>query len=302
MKNPRFFTRILPAVLILTVGFSACKDTSQLDQLTDEEISVIVAVASETLADQTEGFMTDVYDMQRNLNYSNIDLLVGGFARQVGPNPGNPGTIPNWRRNENNVVRSYNPTTGLHTFSYDRTHTAGPFSKSASANLTYQFLSPTARFIQYPGRDTVETVRFRGVRSMSMAGPARTSSNERAAEWVLSGLSTSNVYTFSGTQTNEGEMTMQNRVNGMMSREFRMRYRFVDVTIENRLNESDELETLISGTMTYEIDITQVVNGETKVRQESGTIDLTGDGNAVLRIMGLRKSFNIDLSTGEVEE
>jgi hypothetical protein len=302
MKTSTFFTRIIPVVLIASIGFTACKDSSQLDSLSDEDISVIVAVAAETLGDQTEGFMTDVYDVQRNLNYSNIQMPSGALGRQVGPNPGNPGNVPAWRRNENNVSRSYNPETGIHTFSYDRTHTMGEFSKSMSANLQYQFLSPTERFIQFPGRDTVETVRFTGVRNMDMAARGRTSSSERTADWVLSGLSTSNVFTFSGTQSNTGEMTVENRLRGNMSREFSIRYRFVDVTIENQLNESDELETLVSGTMTYEIDIKMIVNGEEKVRQETGSVDLTGDGKAVLRIMGLRNTYRINLETGEVQD
>jgi hypothetical protein len=302
MKTTPFINKILPLVLIASIGFTACKDSSQLDKLTDEEIKVIVAVAGETLGDQTEGFMTDVYDVQRNLNYSNLQATSGALSRQVGPNPGNPGTVPAWRRNENNVSRSYNPETGVHTFSYDRTHAMGEFSKSMSANLNYQFLSPTDRFIQFPGRDTVETVRFNGVRSANMTAPGRSSIAERSADWVLSGLSSSNIYTFSGTQSNSGEMTVGNRIRGTMSREFSMRYRFVDVTIQNQLNESDELETLVSGTMTYEIDIKQIVNGEEKVRQETGSVDLTGDGKAVLRIMGLRNTYRINLATGEVQE
>lgn len=282
-------------VMALAVGLtlSACKESSQIDKVSDEDVEALTLIVSQTLSDQNEGFMTDVYDVQRNLNV--------GTASKAQTGPQNRPAERDWRGGESGHERTYNPEDGTHTFSYTRSFTREQFSKSMSATQTYIFYSPDGEFVEFPRQEEVASIRFDGSRNLTMSTRMTSSVSDRSANWFLSGLTTT-THTLTGTQSNIGQMTVENPRRGTMSRVYSMVYTFADVTIEKDIREEGTLEDNISGTISYEINLKRTVNGEEVVREMSGTIDLAGNGKAILRVKGLSNVYQINLADGTVSE
>jgi hypothetical protein len=87
------------------------------------------------------------------------------------------------------------------------------------------------------------------------------------------------------------------------SREFSLRLNIVDVTIQKPTDDGEEpLEGRITGTLEYQAEITlTTANGTERTNTYRGTVELEGNGRALLRIMGLRAPFAINLANGDVE-
>ncbi len=295
MKNNIFIKNGFAIALMLTVTLNACKESSLESTMSDEDIEVLTAIVAKSVADQNEGFITDVYDVQRGLSFDG-----NTSARKESDN--NIASGPEWRGGESNHSRSYDPETGVHTFEYKRSFVRPAMSKTMTATLKYIFYAPDESFVEFPARQTVESIDFRGMRTLSITTPNVVNNSQSRGTWTLSGLSTGNIHTFQGTQTNSGSMSVRTRERGFANRTYSIEYQFVDVTIEKALRDSDQLEDKISGTVRFKAEIKQTVNGEETVRSAEGTLDLTGNGTALLRITGLRNVYQINLATGDVSQ
>ena len=64
----------------------------------------------------------------------------------------------------------------------------------------------------------------------------------------------------------------------------------------------EDLENEITGSLQYTMLLTRTVDGETSERTVEGTIELEGNGRALLRFNGLRQLYRINLTDGEVED
>jgi hypothetical protein len=120
---------------------------------------------------------------------------------------------------------------------------------------------------------------------------------------VLDGLEDgTSVMTLSGTQTHVGTQEVE-RGDAIRSRAFSLRLNIVDVSIQKPTDDGDEpLEGRITGTLEYQAEITLVTaNGTERTNTYRGTVDLEGNGRALLRVMGLRAPIAIDLANGDVE-
>lgn len=296
MKNYTFIKLMFFLALAVSVTLSACKESSQIDKVSDEDIEALTLIVSETLSDKNDGLVTDIYDVQRNLSYGSNTAGKANTSEISSPE----------RREhaggERNMTRGYDPDTGIHSFSYEREFVRGEFYKYMSASMQYIFYAPDESFVQYPGREEVEAIRFTGNRELIINRPMVSSQAQRSANWFLSGLSSGNVHTLSGSQSSSGDITINNPQRGTMSRSYEMNLQFVDVTIEKALRDADIVEDNISGRIQYETIIIRTVNGEEEVREISGTIELTGNGSALLRIMGLNRVYRINLADGAVSE
>lgn len=284
--------RILP-FLLLTVGLSACSEADKTPSLSDEDTQVIQAAVATALADQNDGVMAELYDVTKELRFG--APISGSVQNERPPRPGHGG--------ERNYSRTYDPATGKHVISFEHSFTAPGISKSMSVYQEYIFTNPDGAFVQFPGRFEVASIAFTGRREGSMTTPRHSSETNRRAQWTMSGLqSGSSTIVLNGSQTNEGEMTVNLREGGSASREYSMSLSFADVNIDKSFQADSTLEDKVSGTITFEHTMKHTLpNGEVREKTNTGSIELTGDGRALLRIMGVRSLFAINLSTGAVE-
>lgn len=284
--------RILP-FLLLAVGFSACSEVDKTPSISEEDTQVIQASVSAALADQNDGVMTELYDVTSTLRFG--APVSGSVQNERPPRPGHGG--------ERNYTRTYDPATGKHVIAYEHSFSGPGISKSMSVYQEYIFTNPDGAFVQFPGRSEVATIAFTGRREGSMTTPRHSSESSRRAQWTMTGLeNSSSTIVLNGTQANEGDMTVTLREGGTASREYTMTMTFADVNIDKSFQADSTLEDKVSGTITFEHTMKHTLpNGEVREKTNSGSIELTGDGRALLRIMGLRTLYRINLATGDVE-
>lgn len=282
-------------LLFLFVGLIACKEADNSASLSEEDLQVVTLAVSEALADETDGVMTELYDLQNNLAFGRTSSDVGVLhGPQRGPRPG--------QGDPRNQVRTYDPATGKHVIQFERNFTGGGVTKSQNVYLEYIFTNPDGAFVEFPGREEVAQVQFTGTREGSISGPRRSSTTSRSATWLMQGMETaSTTIRLNGTQENSGTMS-GSTPNGDFSREFTLTLGFADVTLDKSFEADSTLENKVTGTITFNMTMKHTLpNGEIREKTNQGSIDLAGNGKALLRIMGIRTLFAINLATGDVE-
>lgn len=281
---------IIYAAVLLT--FVSCAESIQIAD-DDQDLEALTMIIAETLSDKNDGFITEMYDFTTEFTGPKISSPAKGLASS-GPRPGHG--------KPQNLVKTYDPETGKHTLEFERSFSNPMISKSQQVHLEYIFTSIDGSFIEFPQNTPYATVSFMGVRTGSISTPRKSSTAEREANWLMSGFEPeSDVITMSGLQSNQGSMVVSTK-NGDLSKEYTLSMSFENVTLDKSFREDSTLENKLSGTIQFEMNAVHTLpNGEIKEKSNSGTIDLAGNGKALLRIMGIRKVFAIDLKDGDVE-
>lgn len=287
------------AGLLLAFTFTACDtvNTSQ-ETLSDEDINAIQAVVADALSDQGEGFISELYDITGDISPTGMEEVQRSIAGETTATQSRPR-----RGHDSNYNGNYDPETGWHTIAFRRLYEGPLFEKYMAAMLKYRFSTDNERWIEWPRRfaDHIYTVEFQGEREGYAKGAFRNSEYLRKGAWVLSGYNT-DIMELAGRQNNTGSMSVVQRDGGTIEREFDLRFEIVDVTIAKPNREEERLEHLVTGTINYWITLTHTRNGGSRVVESRGSIDLNGDGSALMRLMGLSRVVSIDLATGEVDQ
>ena len=278
-------------------------DDPEIVSLSEADIEAASAVMAETLSDQNEGMMADLNDMTANIGALGLEYDRRRFWRDPLRRP--------CRGVNREYDRTYDETTGTHTIDYSRTHEGNNCEKSVAVQLNYIFTDEAGGFIATPraSASQIAEIAFEGSRIGSgtyttRRDAERTRSFEQTGSWNLSGLQSS-VATLEGSQEANGDYSYQ-RPDSLgnlvtVSGTYTIQLNTVDVTIA-QANEEEDLENEISGSLSYTIMMTRTVDGETATRDIEGTVELEGNGRALLRFNGLRQLYRISLSDGEVEE
>lgn len=303
----KWFTRLssLALVGVLALGLTACETINETEtaQLSEEEEAVLTSVVADGLALETDGLMAGVYD-------ATADVTPEGLAYRYGYNHENHMGRGPWH-GDHDFVAVYDPATGEHTIAFERTIDTPRMEKSMSTELVYIFQDAEGGFLEFPrlDADAVASVAFEGERSGSMAVERtrgqqqglHTSDFVHTANWVLSGVD-ADVMTLEGSQARSGSSTIETRRLGTLERTFSMSMNLIDVTIASPTSDEQSLENVVSGTIEFAVAVTITKDGETTTREYEGTIELTSDGYALMRVLGLRHLFRIDLYDGDVVE
>jgi hypothetical protein len=304
---------ILKRVAVLSAFFAftltGCdilnNDESEVVAMTAEDLELASELMAESLADQSEGLMADLNDMTARVD--NQRLLYSG--RNFWNNPG----LRPCRGFNRDYSRNYDPATGTFTISYSRQHQSENCTKSVDVNLEYVFTDSTGGFVAEPivNRQQIAEIAFTGTRTGTAAytygsGDTRSATMEQVAQWNLAGLNgTGAVATLSGTQTKEGTFSRTMGDSLTVEGSFTLTMETVDVTISQTALAGDstasdnDLETNVTGTISYRMSLTETINGETTLKETEGTIDLAGDGHALLRFLGLNPIYRINLRDGQ---
>ena len=293
-------------ILLLFVVTSGCdslnNEEPEVAAITEADLEAASSIMAESLSDQNEGMMANLNDMTANVGLQNLTYERRRFSRNSDLRPCRGANLE--------YERTYDESTGVHSIDYTRTHEGPTCEKSVEVNLNYIFTDGDGGFIATPvaSASEISEIAFDGTRMgssthTSRRGQERTRSFEQTGEWNLSGLLT-NIATLNGTQTSSGDYsfvrpdTSGNEIQ--VSGTYSMELNTVDVTITQTETE-DDLENQISGQLQYTINMTRTVDGETSEKAIEGTVELEGNGRALLRFNGLRQLYRIQLSDGEVE-
>ncbi|MFY0697930.1 MAG: hypothetical protein JXR11_08780 [Balneola sp.] len=299
MKSLQNISKLTLLGLSLLVTFAACSAVNNdVDTLSDEDIELATQIIGESVSDENSGIMSSMYDAVSTVGDDGISY--GNDHRKVDPD-GRSG-----RGRENNYSYSYDPDTGTHTLEYNRSVNHGEFSKNIALLNTYIFKSPEGDFIARPraNADSIESVDFTGNKSGSVNSRRGSSEFARADTFAIAGLhSTSSIVSIDGTHHGEGSASGFTRDSVEVSRDFTVDIEFLNVEIEKDSVEANgNLEQGVTGTLNYSIVLNKAFGDEADTQVIEGTIELTGDGTALLRFKKVAKVVRFSLKDGSTED
>ncbi|MFK7847527.1 MAG: hypothetical protein AB8G77_19705 [Rhodothermales bacterium] len=293
--------------LLLVFAATGCdalnNEEPEVAALTEDDLEAASSILAESLSDQNEGLMANLNDMTADIGTSQLSHTSRRFWS-------NPGLRP-CRGEDRAFEKTYDETTGVHSINYSRQNESEICSKDVVVSLNYTFSDSIGNFIATPrvDKDMISEIAFTGTRVGSGSYISRRGSRsltfDQAGEWNLSGLQ-SNVASLRGSQKNDGsfEYTKPDSagVDQTRSGVYNLEFNTEDVTITQSSSENSDLETQITGTIQYTMTMEKTTNGETEMQDVEGTIELEGNGRALLRFLGLRKIYRVSLDSGDVTD
>ena len=299
-------TKFAPALLMIFLVLTGCdslnNEEPEVGALTEEDLEAASSIMAESLSDEKEGMMSDLYDMTANVEGQRLSYSGRRFWRDPILRP--------CRGTNFEYDKTYDATTGIHAVTYQRMHENENCQKTVDVSLNYIFTDSDGNFIATPrvNASDISEIAYEGSRSgsgtyTSRRGGEQFRSFNQTGSWNLSGLQ-SNIATLTGEQTNAGEYSYQrpDSTGELQTRTgtYTITLETVDVTLAQSAGEED-LENELTGSIQYTISMTRTVNGETETKEAEGVIELEGNGRALLRFNGLRQLYRVSLRDGEVE-
>lgn len=288
---------------VLLLVLSSCSISGvdkQSDDITEEDLQAAGQILGESLSDETSGIMG-------SLNDAITGISSDGFVRTTSAKSLNDDDDENsGRGRESNFSYSYDPETGIHTLAFLRSVTKANFSKSVTDTLKYIFTDNNGSFIAFPrvNRERIESIDFKGFREGTVNSPSRNSFFARKDTFLIDGVSqASNVLSIDGKHNGEGNFEGTNDEGNPLERDYELEINFLNVEIDKAVVQANQsLEQGVTGTLTYELIVEKVNNGSSSTKTIRGTIEMNGDGTALLRFERFRKLFRINLDDGDVRD
>jgi hypothetical protein len=293
-------------ITLLAFGAFACE--KQAPSVNDADLFAAAKMIGETLSDQRDGLVSTLFDATA-VPVNGTMQLGGFFAKELAEDelatPGGLGMTPGMggmhgRGSERGVTITYDSLTGVHTITFQRSVSRGDFSKSVSFVHKIIYRNAAGAFLRFPRRQQVASVEFEGTRTGSVNGPLGASNFKRDGAFTQSGLeAASTKIDFNGTFSGEGSHTFTNVDSVQETRAMVFNYKLRNISIEkSALKLEQPLSEGVTGAIDYKVKITKTINGASEVQELEGTIELNGDGTALLEYLGRGSKFILDLNTG----
>lgn len=302
-NSPNIFQRNIRGVLLLMLagltaaGCSNLTSTSTNSTPDLQEVQAASQIIGESMASNSDGMMSSMGDVAIADN--------NGYNFSVNPALRIPyGTSgDSTREGDLNFTITYDTTTGLHTISYDRSVSTENVSKEVHVRLEITFRDSTGAFMRFPSTGKLESIDFKDIRKGSFKSDKKNTTFNRQDTMLLTGLRpSSDIVAINGSHNGSGDYQWTDSTGTLRERTYNVRIVFVDVTISKSDISTSDLSQGVTGTLTYDITLNNK-NGSSNTRKHlSGTIELNGDGTALLRFAHFPKRFLIYLKTGNVEE
>jgi len=312
--NPKYFRYL--AVLAFTVmitALSGCtldgiSDTEQQEEVTQADLEAASRILGESLSDENDGVMASLNDALTTVSSSGFETQgtflkqkSGGNTVQTHDDDSNTG-----RGEERNFSYSYSSATGIHTITFERVVHDGEYYKSVSDTLKYVFTDANGEFIAFPRQEKsrIETIDYKGKRIGQIQSPERESEFARQDTFFIDGASeASNILAIDGVHHGNGDLSTTDDAGNPISRSYSTSINFLDIQIDKAVvAENGSLEHGVTGTLSWEMTITHTTNGQTRTKTIRGTVEMNGDGTALLRFEGFTKLFLINLDDGHVRD
>lgn len=305
------FSRIL-ALLFMAGILSACtlgdiSDDLNSSELSPEEIEEASQIMGQTLSDDNDGVFASLNDALTNISSDEFGSASRFKNDDHGRGHGNNGNNDrSGRGNENNYEYEYDPETGIHTISFDRSVDNENFKKSVSALMTYLFTSIDGEFIANPkeNHERIENIDFTSSKTGTMQNRFRKSEFSRADTFAITGASdATNILTIDGKHYGNGVFQGVRGNGDTFEKTYVNEINFLDIQIDKTLTQQNgSLEEGVTGVLTYEMTLYKNNNGEEDTKTITGTIEMNGDGTALLRFEKITKLFRVHLGSGFVTD
>ncbi len=291
----------IAALLLVITGCSISGVDKQDEEITQEDLQAASQIIGESLSDETSGIMGSLNDALTGISSDGFVRTTSAKSLSDDDDDDNSG-----RGRESNFTYSYDPETGTHTLTFLRSITKPNFSKSVKDTLKYIFTDNSGAFIAAPrvNRERIETIDFKGSREGNVNTPRKNSFFVRNDTFLIDGVSeASNLLLIDGVHNGEGNFEKTNDQGNTVDRSYELEINFLDVQIDKSVvRQNQSLEQGVTGTLTYEMIVEKTNNGSSSTKTIRGTVEMNGDGTALLRFERFQKLFQINLDDGDVRD
>ena len=299
MKSIKNISKLTLLGLSLMVIFAACSAVNnEVESLSDEDIELATQIIGESVSDDNSGIISSMYDAVSTVDKDGIAYNANKAKENHDDRNG--------RGREGSYSYTYDPTTGTHTLEYNRSVNKGDFEKSVSLLNTYVYTSPEGEFIARPraNKDSIESVDFTGSKSGFVNSRFRNSEFARLDTFAIAGLhSTSSIVSVDGKHYGQGNASGTTSDSVLASRDYTVNIEFLNVEIDKDSVEANgNLEQGVTGTLNYSIVLNKTIGDVLDSEVIEGTIELTGDGTALLRFNKVAKIVRFSLKDGREQD
>ena len=293
---------ILLLITVLSIGFWSCSSVTNNTELTsDADLDMAAEIMGSSISDQESGLMNSVYDGLSNVSATGISygknqsfLLKSNKEDRSG------------RGFERSFSHSYDSTTGIHTLSFERSFEKGLFSSSISTLQELQYTDLEGNFIARPKlrRNDVNQIQLLSTKTGTHNNPRKSSEFTKIDSLHFSGLhSTQNRVLMDGVHQNFGSGEAVLRDSSTHARSYEVEVSFNNIVInKDTLSTYGKLENAVSGTLTYRMVMSKVINGVPEEKMIEGTIDLEEDGTALMKFYNYDRTYRLGLKDGDIRE
>lgn len=295
-----FFSVFMLAMLSGCTLSGIDKDSNQ--EITEADLQAASQILGESLSDENSGVMSSLNDALTTVSES-------GFIRAKQATTLN-GEVDDddksGRGTETNFSYRYDPETGTHTIAFKRKVYEGAFSKEVTDTLKYIFTDNNNQFIAYPREqeDRIETIDFKGFRQGNIQSLEKNSFFTRKDTFLIDGLSeTSAVLNIDGVHHGNGDLQKTTDDGGTIENTYSIVINFLNINIDKEVVRTNQsLEQGVTGTLSWSMEFNRTSGGSSETKTVEGTIEMAGDGTALLRFEGFAKLFQINLDDGHVRD
>ncbi|MEX2603162.1 MAG: hypothetical protein WD361_03115 [Gracilimonas sp.] len=289
---------------LLALAMSACtlgdvSDELNNNELTAEEMEEASQIIGQSLSDDNDGVFSSLNDALSNVSSD-------GFTTSAFQKGNSNDHDYSGRGDENNYQYHYDPETGTHTISFERSVTEENFRKNMSALLTYVFTDINGEYISRPRaeRERIESIDFTSDKSGNMQNRHRNGEFSRADTFSIDGVSDATaILAIDGKHYGNGTFHGVRGNGNTFQRTYSNKIDFLDIQINKGVvAENGSLDEGVTGTLSYELNMYKNNNGDESTKTVSGTIQMNGDGTALLRFKNVAKMFRIHLQSGIVTD
>jgi len=296
MKNINIYHYLFIPVLILLTGCSLGVDGNE-DTITQQDIEAIAQIIGESLSDENSGIVGSIDDALNTVSESGFNQP-SGEVQAAGSHDENTG-----RGDETNINYIFDPSTGIHLFSFERNVLLADYQKEVLDTARYIYRDVSGNFIQFPAQNqsAIESIFYTGKREGDIITTDRNSFFVRQDTFQISGLSApSGISEIDGVHRSRGSFSRFNENGQKLERNYSLEINFLNIGVEEvAAGQTGGLEQKVSGAFTYELEIRDPGSSGSS-RTVRGSIDLAGDGTATLRLDQFPDFFQVNLDNGEI--
>ena len=207
-------------------------------------------------------------------------------------------------RNLMDYTYEFDPASGEHRVAFSTREDQKLLQSSASHTLIYRFLDRNGDTLAHPDQQPqrIETVFFEASRSGNIQTDARSSFYTRSDQLFIDGLSSaSDVLTLDGFHSGEGTYHLHPPEEASIEREYQLDINYLDIRIQKTVVQNNRnFRSGVNGALSYESTVRQTHNGASESKIVNGTLELNGDGTALLKFREQFDTFRLRMDNGEV--
>ena len=301
--------------IIITIVFigtliNCSSVNNELESISNQDLDMAVSVVAVSLSDYDSGLINSLYDAlivfnENNTLYQNENVNLKDHSSFE------QNSTRNWyedeksgRGLERDLIYTYDPVNGTHYFEYVRTINKNDYFSETKIDQEFVFTNNEGNYIRNPliNKLKIDSVSYKGSKVSFLDSPKRTLNISRYENFQLSNFQHLSEYLhLKGTHISTGDVAVTLDETQQIERSFNIELTFQNIRIEKSIiSNSNSIESVISGSLTFEIDMFQTNNDKTVYRRLEGVIYLSNNEEAFIRFDSIFRTFNFSLRTGEI--